>query len=132
MISVNLMGGLGNMLFQIATGYSYSKMVNSPFYLMEGMKNFRNGDVDLFENKESYLKHCIHWEKYKKNIFKKIPIHSFRNLELLHHGCFKYVDLPLKKNVMLSGFFQSEKFFKHYSSEIKKLFDFDYKLKKKI
>ena len=70
MISVNLMGGLGNMLFQIATGYSYSKMVNSPFYLMEGMKNFRNGDVDLFENKESYLKHCIHWENIKKIFLK--------------------------------------------------------------
>ena len=107
MISVNLMGGLGNMLFQIATGYSYSKMVNSPFYLLEGSKNFRNEDVDLFENKESYLKNCVPWEKYKKNIFKKIPIHPFRNLESLHHGCFEYVDLPLKKNVMLSGFFQS-------------------------
>ena len=36
------------------------------------------------------------------------------NLELVKQGCFKYTPIPHKDNIIIEGFFQSEKFFKDY------------------
>ena len=46
MISSNLDGGLGNMLFQIAAGYAHSLRINSKFFLLDSSKNFRENYFD--------------------------------------------------------------------------------------
>ncbi len=125
MISSNLDGGLGNMLFQIAAGYAHSLRINSKFFLLDNTKNFRE---DYFSQMSSQIseefakKTVVSWKKYKNNIFSKIPVHTHENLELIKQGCFKYSPIPLKDNIVIEGFFQSEKFFKDFENEIKDLF----------
>ena len=132
MISSNLDGGLGNMLFQIAAGYAHSLRINSKFFLLDSSKNFRENYFDQMRqpNIKKYAKKTVHsWKKYKNNIFSKIPVHPHENLELIKQGCFKY-PIPFKDNIIIEGFFQSEKFFKDYENEIKDLFTFDNNIKK--
>ncbi len=127
MISSNLDGGLGNMLFQISAGYAHSLRINSKFFLLKSSKNFRENYFDQMSSqvsKEYAKKTVLSWEKYKNNIFSKIPIHPHENLELVKQGCFKYNPIPLKNNIIIEGFFQSEKFFKDFENEIKDLFTF--------
>ena len=127
MISSNLDGGLGNMLFQIAAGYAHSLRINSKFFLLDNRKNFRENYFGQMSNQisEEFAKETVvSWKKYKDNIFSKIPVHPRKNLELVKQGCFKYSPIPLKDNIVIEGFFQSEKFFKDFENEIKDLFTF--------
>ena len=133
MISSNLDGGLGNMLFQIAAGYAHSLRINSKYFLLDSSKNFRENYFDQMSDQISkkFAKKTVHsWEKYKNNIFSKIPIHQHENLELVKQGCFHYTPIPRKDNIIIEGFFQSEKFFKDYENEIKELFTLDKNLRK--
>ena len=117
MISSNLDGGLGNMLFQIAAGYAHSLRINSKYFLLNNNKNFRENYFDQMSDQISkkFAKKTVHsWEKYKNNIFSKIPVHQHENLELVKQGCFNYNPIPRKDNIIIEGFFQSEKFFKDY------------------
>ncbi len=128
MISSHLDGGLGNMLFQISAGYAHSLRINSNFFLLEESENFRKNYLDQMRgqiSKEYAQKTVISWKKYKNSIFSKIPVHLHENLELVKQGCFKYTPIPHKDNIIIEGFFQSEKFFKDYVNEIKDLFTFD-------
>mgnify|MGYP001475537559 CR=1 FL=1 len=132
MISSNLDGGLGNMLFQIAAGYAHSLKINSKYFLLGSSKNYKENYFEQMSDKitKTYAEKTVHsWEKYKNNIFSKIPVHQHKNLELIKQGCFRYSPIPLKDNIIIEGFFQSEKFFKDYKNEIKELFIFDKSLR---
>ena len=134
MITSNLDGGLGNMLFQIAAGYAHSLRINSKFYLLDSNENYQKDYFDQMcdlISKEFAQKTVLSWKKYKNNIFSKIPVHPHENLELVKQGCFKYSPIPHKDNITIEGFFQSEKFFKDYENEIKNLFTFDKNLREK-
>ena len=99
MISSNLDGGLGNMLFQIAAGYAHSLRINSKYFLLDSSKNFRENYFDQMSDQISkkFAKKTVHsWEKYKNNIFSKIPVHQHENLELVKQGCFNYTPIPQK------------------------------------
>jgi len=113
-----LQGGLGNTLFQIATAYAYSLEHNYEFELYDNL----------------YIP-CHHpsLDSYRDNIFSNIKISSangeFHKYDELS---FCYNKIPkFDKNLILYGYFQSDKYFKKYENEIKKLFDFDSKLVKK-
>ena len=104
MISSNLDGGLGNMLFQIAAGYAHSLRINSRFFLLDSSKNFREDYFDQMSDQISkkFAKKTVHsWEKYKNNIFSKIPIHQHKSLELVKQGCFNYTPIPRKDNIII-------------------------------
>ena len=107
-ISIDIMGGLGNIMFQIATAYATS------------LKN----DMNLMVDVTNYYGAHYGLDKYKKNIlrniqFSKNPITdpSYGEKE------FKFNELPkFEKSVKLSGYFQSEKYFKEYRKEVLELF----------
>ena len=87
MISSNLDGGIGNMLFQIAAGYAHSLRMKSKFFLLDSSRNFRENYFNQMGNQISkkYANKTVHsWKKYKTNIFSKIPIHPYENLELIN------------------------------------------------
>jgi hypothetical protein len=97
-ISFQMMGGLGNLLFPLATAYSLSK------------KN--NLDLKLFYNHIGYLH--THPDKYKNNIFKFFKeINSISEYEIVQQEKFEYysIEIPINKNIFLNGYFQSEKNF---------------------
>ena len=111
-VSVNIMGGLGNQLFEIASAYAYSIKENG---ILQIFKKTDNGNRpvywDLFKNLNKYLvsslpPNLIHWYEDSPTIYKHIG-------ELTVDG--KY----------LNGHLQSSKYFNNFKNEIKELFKVD-------
>jgi len=109
MISCNLQGGLGNQMFQIAAAISLAKSNNDIYSF-----NFENCFTPNQGNKST---------KYIDNIFKNIPSHTHNNFEKVYNEPkFSFSEIPYEKNLILNGYFQSEKYFKNNSDYIKKIF----------
>ena len=117
-ISIQLQGGLGNMLFQIATTYAISK---------RDKKNF------VCETNMNIIPHK-HYSYYTSNILRNVifeptPIPYFTYNE----KNFSYNEIPnIQGNLKLSGYFQSEKYFKDFRNEILKLLSPNNKTKDKV
>jgi len=112
MITARLIGGLGNMMFQIATAVALAK---------------ENDDVAIFDAATQYLppqfpdRKCA---KYLSNIFSKVEFsHNLQIEGVYQEPDFYYRELPYIKNMCLSGYFQSEKYFVHRDNDIKTLFE---------
>ncbi len=108
-VSAILMGGLGNYMFQVAAAYAYSK---------------RFGKDVGFNCSESSGPHK-HVTEYGKNIFKDIKLFHIRSggAKQVNENGFHYEEIPkFDGNVLLHGYFQSEKYFKDFEDEIRSLF----------
>ena len=110
-ISLEIKGGLGNLLFQISTGYSCS------------LENNANFSVDV----TNYYGFHKSLDNYKNNILRKVNFTKQPlNLPLYNEKGFDYTELPkFETDVKLSGYFQSEKYFQKYKKEILDLFEID-------
>jgi len=117
-VATNIHGGLGNTMFQIATGYSKSLDESSNFI------------VDLTEHYNGHQP----MTKYTNTIFRKINFSSEKiPYEIYSVGSFHYCELPnFNRNIKLSGYFQSEKYFKKNRKKILELFECDDKVKQKL
>lgn len=110
-VSVNIMGGLGNQLFQIATAYAYAKKENGTLKIVKKRDN-GNRPVywDVFKNLSPYL------------------VENSSDLPQLkqwhERGPTEYTDIePLSyPGIFLNGYLQSSKYFK---DDIKELFKID-------
>ena len=121
-VSIQLQGGLGNQMFQIATTYAYAKRFNftpkfdfnrcvtshQGFSSQKYLNNLFKNLVDLDTSKINF-----------NNYFKE-PKHSFTPIP-------KY-----NNNLFLDGYFQSEKYFKDFKTDIKNIFKLDEKYYEKI
>lgn len=110
-VSTNLMGGLGNMLFQISAAYNVS---------------LRDNKILICDINNMIVPHKLYSE-YQNNIFRKI---QFSNLLihdiLISEKGFTYDTIPqIDKNIKLIGYFQSEKYFKDNRKKILELFEMD-------
>ena len=108
MICSDIKGGLGNVLFQISTAYVLSLKYSTDFI------------VDLTHYHGSH--HPI--DKYKTNIFRKIKFSETPIwFPVFTENTFHYKELPkLIGNTKISGYFQSEKYFKNNRKEVLNLF----------
>lgn len=102
---VNVCGGLGNQLFQIANGFSYSKKHHK----------------DLFINPTDWTAHQGHSPlEYQTTIFRNFPYWRTYTRESvgIHEKTTEYYELDFKiGNVSLNGYFQSLKYFEEYKDE---------------
>jgi hypothetical protein len=108
-VSSILMGGLGNYMFQIAAAYAYAKRYNMHIG---------------FNCAESSGPHK-HITEYQNNVLKGVNLYYTRRNQPLQHSesGFHYQEIPnYKNNILLYGYFQSEKYFKDYEDEIRDLF----------
>jgi hypothetical protein len=115
MLSIDIMGGLGNQLFQIMTVIAYSKKYDNPFVIERKAYSpsctFRNVYWNNFLSK---------LEKYLVNYFVYFPVYQ--------EPTFEYKELPSissTENVKLTGYFQSYKYFDAYKDEILKDIGYD-------
>lgn len=117
-VSTKLMGGLGNMMFQIATAYSLS---------LRDSKEFVCDTIDMMIPHKPYY-------NYTTNIFRKINFsENLNNFQHMGEGVFHYTPLPkLDGNIKLIGHFQSEKYFIDNKQEILNLFEVDETTKIKL
>ncbi len=107
MISVDIMGGLGNQLFQIMTAFAYSK-------------KYRN---HLIIKRESHSPSCtyrnVYWNNFLEGL-QKYLINRNIDLPVYNEKSFEYNKLPKiseSDDIKLSGYFQSYKYFHEYKSE---------------
>lgn len=107
MVTCRLMGRLGNQMFQIAATIGYSNKHDIPYWIP----------------RRSMAEHI--WPAYFKH-FPKEPEQFVKYVEYKepnHH----YDEIPKWTNVILEGFFQSEKYFKDYRQNIIDAFQVPYK-----
>ena len=116
--STTLMGGLGNMMFQISTAYSIS---------------LRDNKKMICDTRNMSVPHKPYSE-YVENIFKKIEFsNSIENQTVFNESGFHYSEIPkIEGNIKLVGYFQSERYFSNHRNDILELFEIDEKTKKYI
>lgn len=110
MVTCNLKGGLGNQMFQISATVGLSMRNN-----IEYCFDFDN----CFTPNQGKPSNC-----YEDNIFKKIPKKKITQIEYVYsEPKFSYTPIKYYKNMIIDGYFQSEKYFSDYSDQIIKLFN---------
>jgi len=112
-VSINIMGGLGNQLFQIATAYAYSRKENCELIIFN-KKN--NGNRPLYWN--NLLHRCIPYLTDRVENFKvwtEIKPCLYTEIENI---------IENEEGIYLAGYFQSSKYFYNdtIKNEIKELF----------
>lgn len=113
MVSVNLQGGLGNMLFQIATTISLA-LDNNTDYLIPINKHV----IGLQGNNGNF---------YKNNIFRNLNEGSL-NYDKIYNFFeeqFHYKPINYIEHLIINGYFQSEKYFINNKEYIKNIFSPD-------
>jgi len=119
MISCKLQGGLSNQLFQIAATYALA---------------LRNNDVCSFDFNSCYTPNQGNpSKKYRDNILSKLTdSNGYRFINNYTEPTFAYNELPYTKDLILNGYFQSNKYFDGFKSEILDLFVISEIDKKKV
>ena len=112
MLFIDITGGLGNQLFQIFAGISYSYENNLDFFLPLEKKD--KGFHKFYWN--NIFKELL---KYTKNNYytNKIIRRYYRYME----KSFEYNKIPKSDKIVIHGCFQSEKYFINYYNKIIKL-----------
>lgn len=103
----NLIGRLGNQMFQISCAIGYSKKHNIPYWIPT----------------KSTAEHI--WPAF----FKHFPTESLPGTKYIEYlePSHSYSEIPKYQNVCLNGFFQSEKYFVDYRQDIIDAFQIPYK-----
>ena len=112
MISINCMGGLGNQLFQVSATYSLAVSNND-----NAVFNFNNCWTPLQGNQII---------KYRNTIFKNFTyVDNFIAENYYQEPSHNYNEIQYKPNLLLNGYFQSEKYFEKHKNSLIDLFCFD-------
>jgi|TARA_R110000796_G_scaffold74_14_gene335 hypothetical protein len=108
MVTSNLIGGLGNYLFQIATSYSLA---------------IDNGDSIVYDPENSVIVHN-HINTYRNNVLNNVPFGCVLVENEYQEPDFRYSPIEYKPNLKINGYYQSEEYFKHNRESILELFSF--------
>jgi len=110
MIVPMLKGGLGNQMFQIANAYAFAKRHGLEWGINYGLSYCPNqGNTAT---------------KYRETLFKELPVTDYVPPMKYAEPTFNYREIPKRDDIVLDGFFQTEKYFIDYSDEVHDLFTF--------
>lgn len=109
MVSSNLQGGLGNQMFQISAAVSLALQNNDEFsFDLQKCHTPNQGKPSNF---------------YSNNILKNVPnISNYQFTRMYWEPKFSHDEIHYQENLILNGYFQSEKYFWKNQTEIKNLF----------
>jgi hypothetical protein len=122
MVTTNLVGGLGNQLFQIATtlSYAYDNNIDAIFCLSSHYLPNQGNNATT----------------YQSNIFNNLKIveeKEIKNFKVYNEPTFNYTSIPLTlTNIILSGYFQSEKYFSNNRNQIVEILQWDMVIENKL
>jgi len=114
LVSVNIMGGLGNQMFQLATAYAYTK--------------HNNGKLIVLRNKKESDGRSLYWDnmlyRFQEFLVDKLP----EGLERWNESGpteFDIIPSLTSKGLYISGYLQNPKYFGNdkIQQEIKELFE---------
>ena len=103
---VQLMGGLGNQLFQAATAYAFCKRTGKTLKISQR-------SMGATGYKPTY------WETYMQDL--KANVSARKSGVTWKEPSFAYTPIPAETQV-LAGYYQSSRYFQGYTAEIRKLF----------
>ena len=117
MITCNLMGGLGNLMFQIAATYAVALENNDECYF----------DLDLHSRS---IRPQQPANAYKNNIFSRVKDMPRQAISMRYNAPdtpevnpnFYYTKIPYAPNMLIHGYLQSEKYFINYEKQVRELF----------
>ena len=107
MIAINLMGGLGNQLFQIFTTIAYGLQHKMPFVFMYSK---------MLNDRKTYWDDFLQSIKKYTNITGPYTNKNISSLATYQEPQFSYQNIPLYNHLKISGYFQSYKYFQNYIS----------------
>ena len=114
MITCNLMGGLGNQLFQIYTTIAYSIKTNNQFKFL---------NIDSLGEGTTTIRYTF-WQTF----FKRLQLFLIKNIpqpiQVIREKGFSFQQLPvydINRDIMLYGYFQSFKYFNNEFQVISKI-----------
>ena len=110
-VSIRLIGGIGNNLFQIACAYAYSLKHNKDLVLKNEKFGTTHNALDT----------------YKDNLLSNVKFEecNYNDFTVYNESIFNYQKIQnIESNVLLNGYFQSEKNFKEYEKEVRLLFSY--------
>ena len=114
MITCNLMGGLGNQIFQIFATIAYSIKSRNKFQFL-AQETLGGGGCTL---------RYTFWNSFFLKL-KPFLIHSLPPINVIRENGFAFQELPVHSmigtNVLIHGYFQSEKYFKEHYDMISRL-----------
>ena len=114
MIYIDLMGGLGNQLFQIFCIIAYSFENKIPFKI-------KNDKFDKVSPLDNTSKRPTYWDNFLKNL-SKFTYQNLINLPVYREPNFRYNKIPYsEKDFKIFGYFQSYKYFDQQYDNIIKL-----------
>jgi len=119
MITCVLQGGLGNQMFQIAATVGAAVPRKIPFAFDPGTWPEKGGATsEVFQANNP--------EKYLTSVFSRLPfmelLPHLNGYDIYRETQYHYKPLTDSKEVILIGYFQSEKYFSHVSETIIKIF----------
>jgi|UniRef100_A0A6C0CBU4 hypothetical protein len=120
MIYIEIMGGLGNQLFQIFCGIAYSFENRIPFKISASK-------FDLVSPHDSNSKRPTYWGNFLSNLSvftyqQQLTIPTYRE------ESFKYKTIPhISEDFKLCGYYQSYKYFDTYFNQICRLINLEHK-----
>ena len=125
MITVNNMaGGLGNQLFQYAAGFAHARKLNTDFV-------YPSRPPHIGTSSDNGLRPNGLFEIFNLSA-KQGNLASAQYGMPYYESSFSYNPLPNTPNLILCGYFQSERYFKEYESEIRSEFTFKQPPPKKV
>ena len=129
MIYCDLKGGLGNMMFQIAACLSFAIDKNTES-VFPNLKNH----LDYLNEEKVYNPNLDYTQEYTSlNIFKNLKCIKKDNSLKVYNFPFNYKNINLESSdVIIDGFFQSEKYFKNNEKFIREAFRIDKSILDKI
>ena len=114
MITCNLMGGLGNQIFQIFATISYG---------IKSSNQFKFLDLETLGGGSSTLRYTF-WETFFVNL-KPFLVTEFPSVQVIKENGFTYKPLSViemvNNDIMIYGYFQSYKYFENYYATICKI-----------
>jgi len=110
-VYIKLGGGVGNQLFQIACGYNYAESTNKNLIIDTSNWSASQGSNPL---------------KYKDNLYKNFTFGTpTGNYTSVNEQRFNFTEIPYHEgDVVLSGYFQSFKYFQNKADKFINKLDF--------
>jgi len=120
MVSANLIGRLGNSMFQVAASIGYARKYGYQWAVQTIPHNNESAIHRVYPNLPKTDERGTRFQEHPNRI---CPQHG-THYDLCH---FDYHDIPdLGSDVFLSGFWQSWKYFEHCKDEVKEVFKLPY------
>jgi hypothetical protein len=134
MIIVKIIGGLGNQMFQYAFGYAMASKLKTELKLdITNFENYslRKYELGLYDLKDNFAsKDEIEYIKYQhENFLQKLGRKLLKKPKKLSSNYYKEKTFShdenansLKGDLYLDGYWQSQKYFEHYSDTLLNIF----------